>query len=81
MRLDCDSLLDVACGESVVTAAVKEVLASTAVTHPATAPRIAVIKARLVELWPSSIIVLGVILTVVWNGTLLWLLMRLLSLF
>jgi hypothetical protein len=59
----------------------EEFLASTAVTHPATAPRIAAIKAGLVELWPSSIIVLGVTLTVVRNGALFWLLMRLLSLF
>jgi hypothetical protein len=60
-----------------VTAAVKEVLAAKAVSHPMT--RIAAIKVRLIELWPPSLVGFGVVLTVVWCGVWLWLLMRLLA--
>jgi hypothetical protein len=47
--------------------------------HPATNARSEAIKARLVDLWPQSIIMFGVALTVIWAGGLVYMLVKLLA--
>ena len=37
------------------------------------------IKARFAELWRYAIVWLGIVLTIVWSGSLVWLLLRLLD--
>jgi hypothetical protein len=47
-----------------------------AVSVPAPAASIAAIKATLAGVWPPVMIALGVVLTLLWDGGLLWLLER-----
>ena len=47
-----------------------------AASYPAAVAPIAAIKVTLADLWPPAMIVLGLLLTAVWSGALLWLLFR-----
>jgi hypothetical protein len=40
--------------------------------RPAAAPRPVTILVRLVDLWPQTLLALGVVLTIAWSGVLLW---------
>jgi hypothetical protein len=51
------------------------------VAHPAMTVRHAAIKAMLTDLWPKSMIALGLLLTVIWTCGLAWLLLALLAFF
>ena len=44
-----------------------------AVSCPAAVAPIAAIKAKLARVWPPVMIALGVVLTLLWDGGLLWL--------
>jgi hypothetical protein len=49
-----------------------------AVSSQAAAVPLVGIKARVADLWPLSAIALGLALTIIWTGSLLWLLLLLL---
>jgi len=48
--------------------------------HRAVATRIITILAKLADLWPQTLLALGVILTFVWSGVLAWWLMAIVGL-
>jgi hypothetical protein len=48
--------------------------------HRAVAARIITILAKLADLWPQTLLALGVILTLVWSGVLVWWLMAIVGL-
>jgi hypothetical protein len=48
--------------------------------HRAVVARIIAILAKLADLWPQTLLALGVILTFVWSGVLVWWLMAIVGL-
>jgi hypothetical protein len=59
-----------------MTAVLEHTEGAKAAPYPAAAASVAAIKETLADAWPPAMIGVGLLLTAIWNGGLLWLLLR-----
>jgi hypothetical protein len=77
-------VLEMTLGESAVQAtvkelAIKELEAAEAASQSPVIARVAAVRARFWDLLPQTMIGLGVVMTIAWTGSLVWMVLRLLT--